>query len=173
MAVDPLDGTSLVAYGRGGAIAVMAMAEQGSLFDPGVCVYMDKICVGAEAAPYVDITRSAHENIAGVAMALKKNIGDVEVAILDRPRHVGLIAECREAGARVKLISDGDVAVRSRAWTAPLLPRLYDSHFWNAHEGHILSIVSIVNHAEFLQMFLTSIVSAHETGCDRGGGPGI
>ena len=110
VAVDPLDGTSLVAYGRGGAIAVMAMAEENSLFDPGVCVYMDKICVGAESAAFVDIDRPPRENIAGVAMALKKSVGDVEVAILDRPRHEALVADCRAAGARVKLISDGDVA---------------------------------------------------------------
>ncbi len=117
IAVDPIDGTTLTALGRGGALAVIAVSDRGTMFDPGPCVYMEKIAVGPKAAPFVDITRPASENIEAVAKALGKSVRDVTVVILDRERHAGLIGEVRESGARIRLITDGDVAgAISTAW---------------------------------------------------------
>ena len=117
IAVDPIDGTRLTALGRGGALAVMAMSERGTMFNPGPCVYMEKLAVGSKAAGSVDIRRSPTENIEAVAKALGKSARDVTVVILDRPRHADLIAEVRESGARVKLITDGDIAAAmSTGW---------------------------------------------------------
>mmetsp|Transcript_5219 Transcript_5219/g.9041 ORF Transcript_5219/g.9041 Transcript_5219/m.9041 type:complete len:421 (+) Transcript_5219:115-1377(+) len=111
VAVDPLDGTSLCAGGRNGAISVIAVAERGALFDPGPCMYMDKLAVGPEVAPHlVSLDYSVERNLQAVAAALRKPVSDVTVVILDRPRHAQLVKECREAGARIRLISDGDVA---------------------------------------------------------------
>ena len=109
IAVDPLDGTSLVAGGRGGAISVIAVAESGAMYDPGAAFYMDKICVGPGARGHVDITKSPTINVHAIARALRKSVGDVTCVVLDRERHVGLVEELRLAGARIKLISDGDV----------------------------------------------------------------
>ena len=110
VAVDPLEGTRLTALGMPNAIAVIAVAERGTIFFPGAAVYMDKIACGAEAADAIDIEASPSENVRRVAEA--KGIGprDVRVVVLDRPRHEALIAELRECGARVHLILDGDVA---------------------------------------------------------------
>jgi fructose-1,6-bisphosphatase II len=117
IAVDPIDGTTLTALGRGGAIAVIAMAERGTMFDPGPCVYMNKIATGPEAADAIDISRSPTENLEAVAAAKRTKVRDLTAVILDRDRHLDLIAEVREAGARVRLIPDGDVAsVISTAW---------------------------------------------------------
>ncbi len=117
IAVDPIDGTTLTALGRGNAIAVIAVSERGTMLDPGPCVYMEKIAVGPEAAGTIDITRSASENIAAVAKAKRGSVRDVTAVILDRPRHEELIAEVRATGARVRLIPDGDVAgAISTAW---------------------------------------------------------
>ncbi len=117
IAVDPIDGTTLTALGRGGAIAVIAVAERGSMFDPGPCVYMEKIATGPEAAHAIDITRSPTENLEAVAEAKGETVRDLTAVILDRDRHHDLIAEVREAGARVRLIPDGDVAgAISTAW---------------------------------------------------------
>ncbi|GLC34311.1 hypothetical protein PLESTF_000875600 [Pleodorina starrii] len=111
IAVDPLDGTSLTSQGRNGAISVIAVAEQGSLFDPGPCMYMEKLAVGPQVDPEsVSLDFSVRHNIKWVARALDKPISDVTVLMLDRPRHADLIRQCREAGARIRLISDGDVA---------------------------------------------------------------
>lgn len=110
IAVDPIDGTTLTALGRGGAIAVIAVSERGSMFDPGPCVYMQKIAVGPEAAHAIDITQSPTKNLEMVAEAKGEKVRDVTAVILDRDRHRDLIAEVREAGARVRLIPDGDVA---------------------------------------------------------------
>lgn len=111
IAVDPLDGTTLVSQGRNGAIAVIAVAERGSLFDPGPCMYMEKLAVGPMVSSRaVSLNRSTHSNIRAVAEAQGKAIGDVTVVILDRPRHADIIKECRDTGCRIKLISDGDVA---------------------------------------------------------------
>lgn len=110
VAVDPIDGTTLMATGRPNAVAVIALAERGSMFDPSAVFYMDKIATGAEAADVIDITAPVVENIRRVAKAKHKPIADVTVCILDRPRHIVTIEQVRAAGARVRLIGDGDVA---------------------------------------------------------------
>jgi fructose-1,6-bisphosphatase II len=110
VAVDPLEGTRLTALGQPGAISVLAVAERGTMFFPGAAFYMEKIAVGPRAVDAIDITRSPAENIARVAKALDKTAREVDVVVLERERHEQLIAELREAGARVKLIRDGDVA---------------------------------------------------------------
>src|SRR3982750_3227442 len=109
IAVDPIDGTTLTALGRGNALAVIAMSERGTMFDPGPCFYMEKIAVGPEAAGVIDITASITDNLKAVAKAKNENVRDLTVVVLDRPRHEDLIAEVRAAGARVRLITDGDV----------------------------------------------------------------
>ena len=117
IAVDPIDGTTLTALGRGGAVAVIAVSDRGTMFNPGPCVYMEKLAVGPKAVGSVDVRRSPTENLEAVAKALGKSLRDVTVCILDRPRHEQLIDEVRASGARIKLISDGDVAgAISAAW---------------------------------------------------------
>ncbi|MGH9155381.1 MAG: class II fructose-bisphosphatase [Acidimicrobiales bacterium] len=117
IAVDPVEGTTLTSLGRGNAISVLAVSERGSMFDPGTCFYMNKIAVGPDAVGSIDITKSATENLRSVAAALKKQVRDLTAVILDRPRHNELIAEVRGAGARIRLIPDGDVAgAMSTAW---------------------------------------------------------
>jgi fructose-1,6-bisphosphatase II len=117
IAVDPVDGTTLTALGRGGAIAVIAMSERGTMFDPGPCVYMDKIAAGPAAADVIDIDAPAKANLEAVAKALGEKVSDVTAVILDRDRHTDIIRECRDAGARIRLIPDGDVAgAISVAW---------------------------------------------------------
>ncbi|MDQ1438458.1 MAG: fructose,6-bisphosphatase [Acidimicrobiaceae bacterium] len=117
IAVDPIDGTTLTALGRGNALAVIAVSERGTMFDPGPCVYMEKIAVGPEAADAIDVTASPTENLKAVAAAQGKAVRDVTAVILDRPRHAELIDEVRSAGARIRLIPDGDVAgAISTAW---------------------------------------------------------
>jgi fructose-1,6-bisphosphatase II len=117
IAVDPIDGTTLTALGRGNALAVIAMSERGTMFNPGPCVYMEKIAVGPECRGVIDITASPTENLKAVAKALGRTVRDVTAVILDRDRHAELIAEVREAGARIRLIPDGDVAgAISTAW---------------------------------------------------------
>jgi len=108
IAVDPVEGTNLVANGLPNSIAVMALAERGGLLHAPDS-YMQKLAVGPKAAPYVHIDASVADNLEAVANALERPVNDVTVVILERPRHEGIIAECREAGARIKLISDGDV----------------------------------------------------------------
>jgi fructose-1,6-bisphosphatase II len=110
VAVDPLEGTRLTALGQPNAIAVIAAAERGSLFFPGAAVYMDKIAVGADAINAIDINASPAENVAAVAKAKGRRVNDIRVTVLERDRHDELIGELREAGARVNLIRDGDVA---------------------------------------------------------------
>ncbi|MCU1351470.1 MAG: glpX [Acidimicrobiales bacterium] len=117
IAVDPVEGTTLTALGRGNAISVIALSERGTMFDPGPCVYMEKIATGPEAAGVVDIAASPTENLRAVAKAKGESVKDVTAVILDRPRHADLIAEVREAGARIRLIQDGDViGAVSTAW---------------------------------------------------------
>ena len=117
IAVDPIDGTTLTALGRGNALAVIAVSERGTMFNPGPCVYMEKIAVGPEAVGLVDITLSVTENLKAVASAKKESVRDVTAVILDRPRHEAIIEEVRAAGARIRLIPDGDVAgAISTAW---------------------------------------------------------
>ena len=117
IAVDPVDGTTLTALGRGGAIAVIAMSERGTMFDPGPCVYMEKIAAGPAAADVIDLNAPVKANLEAVAKALGEKVSDVTAVILDRDRHEDIIRECREAGARIRLIPDGDVAgAISVAW---------------------------------------------------------
>jgi fructose-1,6-bisphosphatase II len=110
VAVDPLEGTRLTALGQPNAIAVIALAERGTLFFPGAAVYMNKIAVGPDAVDAIDIEASAAENVRRVAEAKGIRTENVRVVVLDRPRHEELIAELRGVGARVLLIPDGDVA---------------------------------------------------------------
>jgi fructose-1,6-bisphosphatase II len=110
VAVDPLEGTRLTALGMPNAISVIAVAERGTMFFPGAAMYMDKIAVGAEAADAIDITATPTENLQRVAEAKDVGVNDLTVVVLERDRHDDLIAELREAGARVNLIRDGDVA---------------------------------------------------------------
>jgi fructose-1,6-bisphosphatase II len=109
-AVDPVDGTTLMSKGMPNAISVLAVAERGAMFDPSAVFYMDKIAVGPDAADVIDITAPIGENIAQVAKIRNATASDITVCILDRPRHRQLIADVRAAGARIRLITDGDVA---------------------------------------------------------------
>lgn len=110
IAVDPIDGTTLTAKGRSGALAVIALSERGTMFNPGPCVYMEKLAVGPLGRGVVDLSATPTENLKALAKRLGKDITELGVVILDRPRHDDLIAEVREVGARVLSISDGDVA---------------------------------------------------------------
>jgi fructose-1,6-bisphosphatase II len=110
VAVDPLEGTRLTALGQPNAIAVIAAAERGSLFFPGAAFYMEKIAVGADASDAIDINATPAENVAAVAKAKGRRVTDIRVTVLERDRHDELIGELRDAGARVHLIRDGDVA---------------------------------------------------------------
>jgi fructose-1,6-bisphosphatase II len=109
IAVDPLEGTNLVAHGQAGAITVLAASEAGGLTH-APDTYMEKLCVGPGAAGHVDIRLSPTENLRRIAEALGRKVSDITVVILERPRHDGLIAEVRAAGARIKLIGDGDLS---------------------------------------------------------------
>ncbi|MFE3198967.1 class II fructose-bisphosphatase [Embleya sp. NPDC055664] len=110
VAVDPVDGTTLTAKGMNNAVAVMAVSERGSMYDPSAVFYMEKLVTGPEAADVVDLTAPIAENIRRVAKAKHSAVEDVTVCILDRPRHDSMVKEIREAGARIKFITDGDVA---------------------------------------------------------------
>ncbi|HKV17727.1 MAG TPA: class II fructose-bisphosphatase [Mycobacterium sp.] len=109
-AVDPVDGTTLMSKGMPNAISVLAVAERGAMFDPSAVFYMEKIAVGPDAADVIDITAPIAENIKRVAKVKNSSVADLTVCILDRPRHEQLMADVRAAGARIRLISDGDVA---------------------------------------------------------------
>lgn len=110
IAVDPIDGTTLLSNGMPNAIAVVALSERGTMFYPPHVSYMEKIAVGPDAAEVVDIERPVKDNIEAVAKAKGLNPRDVTVIVLDRPRHSDLVQEIRDTGARIKFISDGDVA---------------------------------------------------------------
>jgi len=110
IAVDPIDGTTLTALGRGGALAVIAVSERGTMFDPGPCVYMEKIAVGPRGRGAVDINQSPTENLEALAKAVGQPVRDLTAVILDRERHADLINEVRASGARIRIITDGDVA---------------------------------------------------------------
>ncbi len=110
VAVDPIDGTTLMAKGMPGSVAVLAVAERGTMFDPSAVFYMEKLTVGPEAADVIDITMPVAENIHRVAAAKHIDVSDVSVCVLDRPRHAELVREIRRTGARVNFITDGDVA---------------------------------------------------------------
>jgi fructose-1,6-bisphosphatase II len=110
IAVDPIDGTRLLAQGMPNSICVLAVAERGTMYSWQHIAYMEKIAVGPDAAGAIDITLSVAENLKNIALAKEVEVGDLTVMILDRPRHESIIREVREAGARMKLITDGDVA---------------------------------------------------------------
>ena len=110
VAVDPIDGTTLAAKGMPNAISVIAAAERGAMYDPSAVFYMEKLVVGAAAADAIDITAPIEWNLAQVARAKGTKVADLTVCILDRPRHDALVEQVRAAGARIKFISDGDVA---------------------------------------------------------------
>ncbi|MDP8909805.1 MAG: class II fructose-bisphosphatase [Chloroflexota bacterium] len=110
IAVDPIDGTRLLALGMPNSITVVAVAEHDSLYQWQDIAYMEKIAVGPEAAGAIDIRLSVTENLENIARATKRDVQDLTVVVLDRPRHEGIISDVRRAGARIKLIADGDVA---------------------------------------------------------------
>ena len=110
VAVDPIDGTTLTAKGMPNAVSVMAVANRGGMYDPSAVFYMDKLATGPEAADVVDIRLPVAENIRRIAKAKHETPADVTVVILDRPRHEQLAREIRDAGARIRYITDGDVA---------------------------------------------------------------
>ena len=108
IAVDPIEGTNLIAKGQNGAIAVMAIAETGGLLH-APDMYMEKLCVGPRGAGAIDINKSLTENIKSVAAKMERNVDEINLVMLDRERHYGLMQEARDLGARIMLISDGDV----------------------------------------------------------------
>jgi fructose-1,6-bisphosphatase II len=110
VAVDPIDGTTLTGKGQDNALSVLAVADRGAMYDPSAVFYMDKLATGPEGAGVVDIRQPVGENIRALAKAKGEDPEDMTVVLLDRPRHEQLIAEVRASGARIKLISDGDVA---------------------------------------------------------------
>lgn len=110
VAVDPIDGTTLAAKGMPNAISVIAVTERGAMFDPSAVFYMEKLVVGAQCADVIDITAPIEWNLQRIAKAKSESVADLTVCILDRPRHEALVNDVRAAGARIKFISDGDVA---------------------------------------------------------------
>ncbi len=109
VAVDPIDGTTLTAQGKTNALAVIAVSDRGSMLDPGPSFYMEKIAVGPDAVGSIDITATPTQNLRWIAKAKGEEVRDLTVVILDRPRHAELIGEVRASGARIRLITDGDV----------------------------------------------------------------
>ena len=110
VAVDPIDGTRPLAFGRSNSLATVAIAPRGTMFDPGPFVYMNKLAVGPEAKGKIDIERPITDNLKAIARAKRKDVEDLTTIILDRDRHKDMIAEIRKAGARIRQIPDGDVA---------------------------------------------------------------
>ena len=110
VALDPIDGTTLTAKGMNNAISVIAVSERGSMFDPSAVFYMEKLVAGPESADVVDITAPVKANLKAVAKAKHMSVSELTVVVLDRPRHDELVRDIREAGARIKFITDGDVA---------------------------------------------------------------
>jgi fructose-1,6-bisphosphatase II len=110
VAVDPIDGTTLMSKGMPNAIAVLAVAERGAMFDPSAVFYMEKLAVGPEAADVIDIEAGIAENLRRIAKVKNRSVSDVTVCILDRPRHAQLVQDVRNAGARIHFLSDGDIA---------------------------------------------------------------
>jgi len=117
VAVDPIDGTRPLAFGRSNSLATVAISPRGTMFDPGPFVYMNKIAVGPEAKGKINIEKSITENLKAIAKAKDKEVEDLTTIILDRDRHKEMIAEIRKAGARIRQIPDGDVgAALMTAW---------------------------------------------------------
>jgi fructose-1,6-bisphosphatase II len=117
VAVDPIDGTRPLAFGRTGSLATVAIAPRGTMFDPGPFVYMDKLAVGPSAKGHINIEKPITQNLKAIAKAKGTQVEDLTTIILDRPRHNDMIAEIRKAGARIRIIPDGDVgAALMTAW---------------------------------------------------------
>jgi fructose-1,6-bisphosphatase II len=110
VAVDPIDGTTLMSKGMPNALAVLAVAERSAMFDPSAVFYMEKLAVGPEAADVIDITAGVSENLRRIAKVKRSSVSELTVCILDRPRHSQLVDQVREAGARIRFITDGDIA---------------------------------------------------------------
>lgn len=110
VAVDPIDGTTLCAKGMPNALSVLAVSERGTMYDPSAVFYMEKLVTGPEAANVVDIEAPVEDNLRKIAKAKGERVEDLTVVILDRPRHEGIVQDIRTAGARIKFITDGDVA---------------------------------------------------------------
>nr|WP_239677467.1 class II fructose-bisphosphatase [Natronosporangium hydrolyticum] len=110
VAVDPIDGTTLMSKGMPNALAVLAVAERGAMFDPSAVFYMEKLAVGPEAADVIDISAGVKENLRRVAQVKRSAVSELTVCILDRSRHSDLVDEVRDAGARIRFITDGDIA---------------------------------------------------------------
>jgi len=110
IAVDPVDGTTILSLGRSGALAVVAVSQRDTMYNPHHIFYMDKIAVGPDAAGAIDIQAPVDVNLRNIARAKRKDLDDLTVVVLDRPRHVDLIRQIREVGSRIRLISDGDIA---------------------------------------------------------------
>jgi fructose-1,6-bisphosphatase II len=110
IAVDPIDGTTVLSLGRSGALSVVALSERDTMYNPGHIVYMDKIAVGPEAVGSISLGAPVEANLRSIARAKRKDIEDLAVVILDRPRHHDLIRQVRQLGARIRLIADGDIA---------------------------------------------------------------
>jgi len=110
VAVDPIDGTTLMSKGMPNALAVLAVAERGAMFDPSAVFYMEKLAVGPDSADVVDIEAGVEDNLRRIARVKKSSVSDVTVCILDRPRHSDLVQRVRQSGARIRFISDGDIA---------------------------------------------------------------
>ena len=117
IAVDPLEGTRLTAQGQPAALAVIALSERGTMFDPGPCVYMEKLAAGPRAADLISLEQSLPDVIRTIAQRKNSEPGDVTVVMLERPRHEEMVAELRQVGARIRFISDGDVAAALLAVT--------------------------------------------------------
>jgi len=109
VAVDPIDGTTLTAHGKTNALSVIAVADRGAMLDPGPSFYMEKIAVGPDSVGSIDITASPTQNLRWIAKSKREDVQDLTAVILDRPRHADLIGEVRQAGCRIRLITDGDV----------------------------------------------------------------
>ncbi len=117
VAVDPIDGTRPLAFGRTNSVATVAIAPRGAMFNPGPFVYMNKLAVGPEAKGHINIEKSITENLQAIAKAKHTDVQDLTTIILDRPRHNDMIAEIRKSGARIRIIPDGDVgAALMTAW---------------------------------------------------------
>ena len=110
VAVDPIDGTTLMSKGMPNALAVLAVAERGAMFDPSAVFYMEKLAVGPDCADVIDINAGVEENLRRIAKVKHSGVSDVTVCILDRPRHTELVRQIRRTGARIRFISDGDIA---------------------------------------------------------------
>ncbi len=147
IAVDPIDGTELTALGRAGALAVIAVSDRGAMFDPGPCVYMEKLAVGPDGAGVIDLDASPTDNLNAVARAKGTSVRDLTVVILDRERHRDLIAEVRSTGARIQLIMAGDIAgAISTAWTESGVDVLYGIGGWERPACHSRNCCRLARH---------------------------